>query len=286
MSGEQQEALESAVPPEVQAEAAKVGWKGPDQFRGDPEKFVDADEYLRRAETVLPFVRDQNRRLSTDLQDLRSRLEAEVSKNSGLAKRLEDIDIEHSTRLAREVKQARIEAQAELEAALEAGDHKATARLTGEVARLEQIEEAPLPKKEVATKPQISAEDQQALDQWNAWAASNDFSNWTRREQREFVLIGDDLRREGNLNRGKLFAEDIMREMKREAKVESKESKVEGGKGSGSPRGSAKSGYAALAADERAACDADERNFVGQGKKFADAAAYRAHWAKVYQEQA
>lgn len=282
------ETIESAAPPEVQVEAAKIGWKGPDQFRGDPEKFVDADEYLRRAETVLPFVRDQNRRLSTDVADLRARLESAVGENAAIKKRMEDIDIEHSTRLAKEVKQARIEAQAELEAALEAGDHKATARLTGEVARLEQIEDTPAPKKEVAaeTKPQISTEDQQALDQWNAWAASNDFSNWTRREQREFLLIGDDLRREGNLNRGKLFAEDIMREMKREAKVESKESKVEGGKGSGSPRGSAKSGYAALTSEERAVCDADERKFVGQGKKFADSAAYRAHWAKVYQEQA
>ena len=65
-------AVESAQPPEVQAQAEKMGWIPPSRFRGDPERFVDADVYIERGETVLPIVKEQNKRLHAEVEGLRA----------------------------------------------------------------------------------------------------------------------------------------------------------------------------------------------------------------------
>lgn len=274
--------LESKASPEQQAEAAKIGWQAPERFKGPTEKFVDADTYLERAETVLPFVREQNKRLSGDLADLRSRLESVVGENAGLKKRLEDIDIEHSTRLAKEVKRAKEEAEAELEAALESGNHKLAAKLTREVAALEQVEDTP-PKPAAKSAPEVSPEAQRAMAEWNSWATENEFDKWTPRERAEFRLIGEELRQAGNRNVSRAFAEDIMAQMKRESKPAERDSKVAESRGSGSSRGGKKTGYDSLTAEEKAVCDSDSRQFVGKGKKFETVDAYRKHWVEVYE---
>lgn len=282
------EVIESVASPEVQAEASKIGWQPPERFKGKPEDFVDADVYMEKAQTVLPILRESQRKLTGDIADLRARLESEVTKSSTLAKRLEDIDLEHSTRLAKEFKRAKEEAQAELEAALEAGDHKASARLTREVAALERIEDEPK-KKEIKTEnvpdPEVERQLARMKVEFESWANETDYPKWSPRERAEFRLIGEELRAEGNKNQGIAFLNDILPHMKRE-NVAAKESKVEAGKnGSGSSRGGKKSGYEALTPEERGACDADQRQFVGPGKRFAKIEDYRAHWAKVYQEQ-
>ena len=41
--------LQSTAPEEVQAKAREIGWRPPTKFKGDPQKWVDADEYLRPA---------------------------------------------------------------------------------------------------------------------------------------------------------------------------------------------------------------------------------------------
>lgn len=278
-----EETLESKATPEQQAAATKIGWKPPEQFKGEPNFFVDADVYLERAETILPFVREQNKRLAGDLTDLRTRLEGVVGENADLKHRLEDIDIQHSTRLAKEVKRARAEAQAELEVALEAGDHKATARLTREVAKLEAIEDEPA--QEVKSPPQkVDPRDQEIITATQAWATDNDYDGWSVRDKATFRAIGDELRRSGNRNVGKAFLDDCLSHMDRERKQEPTQ-KVESSRSSGTPRGGKKSGYEALTKEERDICDSDERNFVGKGKKFETKEAYRTHWSKVYQEQ-
>lgn len=278
--------VESAATPEQQEAALKIGWKPADQYKGPADKFVDADAYLERAETVLPFVRAHNQRLSADLADLRSRLETVISEKSDLSKRLEDIDMENSTRLAKEVKRVRDETQAELEAALEAGDHKLSAKLTRDVAKLEALEDEP-PAKKADERPAVSAPDQKIIADWNAWAAEVDYDKWSVREQAEFRAAGEIIRRKGNMNIGRAFLDDVVAALEKDKKVETRqESRVEPGKGSGSPRGGKKTGYESLSAEERAVCDSDERKFVGAGKKFAKAEDYRAFWATKYLEQA
>jgi len=53
----------------VEQEAKEVGWRPQEEFQGDPEKWVDAAEFLRRGETMLPILRGNLRDLKKELKD-------------------------------------------------------------------------------------------------------------------------------------------------------------------------------------------------------------------------
>lgn len=82
------------------AEAREMGWVPKDEFKGDPEKWRPADEFVRRGEEILPIVRQQNRKL----QD---QLEAQKKDFADRIARMERVQEEG-------IKRARAEAEAEL----------------------------------------------------------------------------------------------------------------------------------------------------------------------------
>lgn len=55
--------------------ARAMGWKPLDEYRGDPRKWTDYPEFIRKGEEELPVLRDNNRRMSDRL----ARLEPEVT---------------------------------------------------------------------------------------------------------------------------------------------------------------------------------------------------------------
>lgn len=52
-----------------EAEAEVYGWVPKDQFKGDPEKWRPAEEFVRRGEEILPIVRKQNEKLQAKLSE-------------------------------------------------------------------------------------------------------------------------------------------------------------------------------------------------------------------------
>lgn len=54
-----------------ESEAKEMGWVPQDQFKGDPDKWRPADEFVRRGEDILPIVRSQNAKLHGELKELR-----------------------------------------------------------------------------------------------------------------------------------------------------------------------------------------------------------------------
>ena len=46
-----------------EAQARAMGWHPLDEFRGDPSQWVDASEFIRRGENMLPVLRKNNREL-------------------------------------------------------------------------------------------------------------------------------------------------------------------------------------------------------------------------------
>lgn len=60
---------------DYESEALKMGWIPQNKFRGDPEKWTDAETFVRRGEEYLPFIKAQNR----DLEEKASTLEKKIS---------------------------------------------------------------------------------------------------------------------------------------------------------------------------------------------------------------
>ena len=58
------------VDEEARREAAEMGWVDKDQFRGNPDDWVDAKDFVRRGREVLPILRKNNERLLAKLRDV------------------------------------------------------------------------------------------------------------------------------------------------------------------------------------------------------------------------
>jgi len=116
-----------------EAEAKEMGWVPQDQFKGDPEKWRPADEFVRRGEDILPIVRKQNEKLHGELKELRET-------NERMSRMFEKT-------LARERGEAerRIEAlKAESRLAVKAGDDAKADQIDQQIESLKQeAKEAP-----------------------------------------------------------------------------------------------------------------------------------------------
>src|SRR2546421_12509972 len=55
---------------ETEVKAKELGWAPKEEFRGNPEKWVDAETFLKRGEEILPLVKAQNRKLQNEVTAL------------------------------------------------------------------------------------------------------------------------------------------------------------------------------------------------------------------------
>jgi len=108
MSDNQQQPIEQATPgttipgegqPEQHApersenetRARAMGWVDKDSFRGPSEKWVDADEFVRRGEEELPVLRERNRDLSRRFTDLETKLQKQEREFNERTQRQENL---------------------------------------------------------------------------------------------------------------------------------------------------------------------------------------------------
>lgn len=275
--------VESKATPEQQTAAEEMGWIPATRYKGDAERFVDADEYIKRGETVLPIVKEQNKRLKSELDSVRA---ANTVNSAALAKAQEAIaaiEERHTIETQRAVDRAKAEVKAQLRAASEAGDHEGIAELT------EQLVELNTAKEEAAAKPVQRAAPVVAIDpELIEWQKDNTWYGSDKRRTALALGIADDLRGAGDRSAGITFYNKIAAEVEKEMPMkkvrEVPASKVEeSGRTSEAGRVSARGkSYADLPADARAACDADAKRFVGSGKRYADATAWRQQYVSVY----
>ena len=60
--------------PELETQARSMGWVPKDNFRGDPDRWVDAETFVKRGEEVLPIVNAQNRQMRQKIEQLENTL--------------------------------------------------------------------------------------------------------------------------------------------------------------------------------------------------------------------
>lgn len=64
------------VNPEIEAKALAMGWLPQDRFPGDPNRWTTAEEFVKRGEEYLPFIKSENRKLKNELNELRESIKA------------------------------------------------------------------------------------------------------------------------------------------------------------------------------------------------------------------
>jgi hypothetical protein len=278
-------AIESTATPEQQAEAEAIGWIPPNRFRGDPERFVDADQYIERGETVLPIVKDQNKKLQAKLTGLEQEFEKTQGALRGAQTKIAEIEERHVVDKQKAIEEAIAQTKSALVAASEAGDHEAVAELTNELVELNKPEEPVKPKPTERPGPAPFEPHPSMV----AWEKENPWFGTDKRKTAVALAVADELRESGETAVNGPFFEMVSAEVNKifggSAPVPPA-GKVEGGaNGSGSDTrvtAAGGRGYSALPAEAKAACMAEAEDFVGEGKRYKTDAEWQARYAELY----
>jgi hypothetical protein len=222
--------------PDVTERAHNMGWTPKEQFKGDPEKWVDAAEFVRRGEEFVPFLKANNKALERQIKDLTKTVKNLADHNAKTDERA----------YARALK----DLKAEQAAAVAAGDVDAVDQITDEIAALATAK---------AAKP---SESDDFGETFAAWKAENKWYDSDPALQEAAFGIAEKLRQEGKTPAEQLplvatrikqlFPEKFENPRRREAGA------VEGGS---TARRSGSKGYSDLPADAKAMCD----DFVKRG---------------------
>lgn len=114
--------------------ARKMGWRPQEDFKGDPERWVDAETFVKNGEERLPLLKDNNRKLEQKIANMEKTFQefSEYHKKT----------IEETSK--REYDKAKRELKAQQRQAVEEGDTETFDRIEQEIAAIPKPE-APKP---------------------------------------------------------------------------------------------------------------------------------------------
>lgn len=280
---------DDALDPQVIAQAREMGWQPLDKFKGNKDKWVDADVFVERGQHVLPIVRAERDRLRGDLLTRDQKigtLERQLNATQALVKDLgENFEKVLTERLA----QQRSELKAQLKDAVADRDVEAELNIREQLDNLTTAENDAKKRQQSNREklnPEPTADAPTApTPEFAAWHKDNKWFGEDKKRTKELLRIGEDLRDEGETLEGRAFMDKCLEVLEeREAERDGGQrptSKVEGGNPRGRT-GGVDGGYSSLPAEAKAACDADEETFVGEGKMFKDKKSWQAYYVKMY----
>lgn len=254
-----------SVPPEIEEKARKMGWTPKDEFRGDPEKWRGAAEFVERGENMLPILRKSVERQNREIADLKQTIRDFAEHNS-------KADEAAFKRALKELKAKQVDAVAKGDAAL-------FVEVDEEIADLH---------KEAREKPQIKIKDDPGEDpEYLEWESRNP---WVKKDM-ECAAYADSyaefLRKTGDKRVGSAFLDEVAKAVKEKfpKKFTNPRREQPGMVEGNSPASRGKGGktYADMPAEARAACDRMARNgYEGKPKEMAD---FKANYVKTYFEE-
>lgn len=273
-----------------EAEARAEGWRPLEQYKGDPNKWIDAKEFVERGENILPLVKAQNSKLKSEIESTKQSLK-EMRESMDNFKLFHE---ETTARLQKEKKAEYARAEADLKKARkearEAGDDDKVDEINDAIADLKteaQREETKIDKAPTAKSQEAILKD----PVYQAWARENpwfgdDSNKENARKSRLAVAVGQEIRAKNPNISMSDFLEQITEE------VEStfggtKPTREAASKVEGSRRGAGGGGrsYADLPAEARKQCDEDIKRHVGPNKVYKTAKEYQTYFANLYFEE-
>ena len=261
----------------VEAEAKTLGWVPKEDFRGNPEKWVEAEAFVERGKAVMPILRKNNEKLLTDVNSLRGEIQTLKGALNASAEAMESLKEFQNEHTQRKVKEARAELIRQLTAAREDGNVEAEVKITDELASLRVAENV------AAEKPAEKVE--RAVDYtqepyFKSWSQQNEWFGTDRRKTALAVGIAEEIRQsEPNLF-GEAFLRKVADEVNATLGGAARQGKVEGAR-SGAGQTGAKS-YADLPADAKAACVRQSERLVGPNRAFKTQADWQKHYVASY----
>lgn len=266
----------------VEDRARALGWVPQEEFRGDPERFRTAEEFVEQGETILPILRANNRELEGKVGNLQKELDRIKGLYEASQDAIEALREHQTEETKRQVVQARKALVEELRSAREEGNLDREVEINSEISRIdaakEEVKAEPAARKEPEAEPQLDPA-------FVAWKKDNDWFDKDEMMTAAAVAVGRKMRQEGSQLTGRAFFDEVGKQVRARFEGASpRTSKVEpGGAGnSGGSGGEAGRRYADLPADAKEACTRQATRLVGEGRAFKTMDAWRAHYTKIY----
>lgn len=269
-----------------ETEAKNIGWAPKDQYKGDPEKWVDAHTFLERGQHVMPILRKNNERLQADIGRVReenTKLQSLVKASQESIQALEEF---HTAETARQVETARKNLLAQLKIAKKDGDIEGEVDLTDELTRLNaaaaKAEEKPAKKngEDTTTRPEVHPE-------FKVWAAEHPWYGTDPLKTHLALGIAQKMRDSGDMRVGRPFMDEVTAEVDRAERAmkglpaQSKVESPRGGSG-GSPANGKR--FSDLPPDAQASCHRFSSRLVGPGRAYKTEADWESAYTKKYLE--
>lgn len=277
------EGQEGEVDQEVLNEAADLGWVPLDKFKGDPDKWVDAHEFVERGRNIMPILRKNNDRLRADLLKRDTEIGTLRASLLTMGKTLEKLETNYNEGMKRALKQQEADLRRQLIEARKDDDVDEEVRLQTQLddVRAASAEADKLKPTKIDVAPPNDPE-ANLSPEFKKWKADNPWFGTDRKKTKAIIRAAEDLREEGETLEGAAFFEMAAeRAFKEETPSRNK---VESGspRGTGSGTGARGKGYASLPKEAQDACMQDVDLFVGPGKKFKELKDWQAYYTKVY----
>lgn len=291
-NAEQDLTVQDDSTPEERQEAARLGWADKSRWKGNPDEWIDAKEFLRRGREVLPILKSTNQKLSGELdltKQQTAHLAEQLRQTQAALKALEEAQ-EEQTQERHEEELDGIEAQ--IEQASADGDHRRVAKLTRQMTEMqlkarEKSAERNGSDQAADRRPQIPPEVRDWFTQNDRYAGG-----------KYGALLGAEMaemRKGGDTRKGVEFLEEArarVEEFLGETGGAGGSSRVSGDNGGSGRRDSRNNGtgksYADLPKEAKDYAERSISRFVGPGKKYKTPDEWRKGYAKSYwsQEQA
>jgi hypothetical protein len=264
----------------VEREARAMGHIPREEFKGDPEKWIDAKTFLERGKSVMPILKKNNERLMQDIQSLRQQNAELQSQVKDSVESVAELKKFHAENIKQRVAAAKQEIVEQIKKAREDGDVSAEVEANDRLADLREAEGEMEAEAEAERKPPAAPAKDFTKEQWFVqWREENSWFGQDKRRTALAMGIGEELRASRPDLRGKDFLDEIAVQVE-EVFGGKRPSKVEGGR-NGAGSGTGKS-YNELPADAKAACDRQVDRLVGPNRAFKTVAEWRKYYVNSY----
>lgn len=211
-----------------EAEASKMGWRPKEQFRGDPERWVDAKTFVERGHEVLPIVKSELKKTREELAEVRK-----------AAQEWQEFNKAATERQVEEWKSKYQQAVRDKAEAVNKGDGEAMVEAE---ARQKELE---------ASRPQPKKEEAKPHPAFLAWREQNPWFDVD--EEKTDIAMGIAFRLRAKNIQGEEFFRKMDEELGKRAAPPTRAGPQRGGRPSGESKGARS--YENLKPEFRKACD-------------------------------
>lgn len=268
----------------VEVRAKEIGWVPQEQYKGDPERWVDASTFVKNSETVLPIIRSQYQKSLGELTNVRTELAAEKAARANLESSVDDLKKFHQEFTGQRVKEARDKLIRDIAEARKAEDPEAEIRLTTQLEDLRETTAAAKAEEKKVVTTTVQRTEAQPDPVVTAWVAENPWYLNDQGKQDIAVGIGLRLAQQGMKGRPLMDAIKVQMEAQGHLDTNVRTQHVDrtlGSRATGNNGGGNSSSYESLPADAKAQCDKDGAKFVGS-KLYPDINSWRKYFVDLY----